>query len=162
MGVSPSPGNKVAVLDCVTDAQSWRYKPGQYIAGASGCGLPALPHAGIINAPLHLFISGLPGAASIWTARLPANKLPADDPATGRPPPGQAILIYSHTDILAQPSASSQGSRLRRAIRSPTPILGGRLQWLVSLYLLLELSALHLLLVISLNTIMHYLRNVMS
>ena len=64
--------------------------------------------------------------------------------------------------ILAQPSASSQRSRLRRAIRSPTSILGSRLQWLVSLYLLLESSALHLLLVISLNAIMHYLRNVMS
>ena len=25
-------------------AQSWRYKPGQYIAGASGCGPPALPY----------------------------------------------------------------------------------------------------------------------
>ena len=26
-------------------AQSWRYKPGQYIAGVSGCGPPALPYA---------------------------------------------------------------------------------------------------------------------
>ena len=34
-----------------TFAQSWRYKPGQYIAGASGCGPPALPYKGLDNGP---------------------------------------------------------------------------------------------------------------
>ena len=64
--------------------------------------------------------------------------------------------------ILAQPSASSQGSRLRRAVQSSTSSLGVGFSGIVSLFLLLELSAQHLLLVISLNTIMHYSRNVMS
>ena len=35
---------KSASIIFMAFAQSWRYKPGQYIAGASGCGPPALPY----------------------------------------------------------------------------------------------------------------------
>ena len=72
---------------------------------------------------------------------------PGDQLSTSRP---QQTKRLGRQVILAQPSASSRGSRLRRVVRSSTSILGVRLQWLVSLFLLLELSALHLLLVISL------------
>ena len=64
----------VLSINRVTFGQSWRYKPGLYIARASGCGLPALPHAGNANGPsftplIRLILSGLPRAAS--AARAP-------------------------------------------------------------------------------------------
>ena len=69
-------------------AQSWRYKPGQYIAGASGCGPPALPYTSLSSAPLILYVCRPPGAASRQprptesTGRQAAKQTPLP----GRPP----------------------------------------------------------------------------
>ena len=51
LGLTQSLLGKLFLFMCQIFAQSWRYKPGQYIAGASGCGPPALPYKGLGNGP---------------------------------------------------------------------------------------------------------------
>ena len=66
-------------------AQSWRYKPGQYIAGASGCGPPALPYKGLDNGP----------SSSSSSRRVPLPRTAQGAPGTYKGVPG-AVLVSLH------------------------------------------------------------------
>ena len=70
--------NLKIIIIIIIFAQSWRYKPGQYIAGASGCGLPALPHAGFINGPS--FSSARPSPSLHF--RSARSRIDLDSPVT--------------------------------------------------------------------------------
>ena len=66
-------------------AQSWRYKPGQYIAGASGCGPPALPYKGLSNGPSSSSAPFYPFFVTGRREQHQDSQSPQDD--LGRPPP---------------------------------------------------------------------------
>ena len=118
-------------------AQSWRYKPGQYIAGASGCGPPALPYKGLDNGP-----SSSSGSApfTLYDYRPPGA-------AAGQPRPQDAsqtpLLLHrrpqrlaqrtkrAHALRQAQPSCQLTGRRVRPGVAATTPLtLAAASDWL--------------------------------
>ena len=133
-------------------AQSWRYKPGQYIAGASGCGPPALPYKGLDNGPsssssstpFTLYYYRPPGAASgqprpqdgssIRTAeahRPPVRHLSSADLLHRRPQRLAQRTKRAHALRQARSSCQLTGRRVRPGVTATTPLtLAAASHWL--------------------------------
>ena len=135
-------GECTSVYDVYTCAQSWRYKPGQYIAGASGCGPPALPYKGLDNGPSS---SSAPLLLSIVTgrreqhqdsrgpqdARLLVRRLSSADLLHRRPQRLAQRTKRAHALRQAQSSCQLTGRRVRPGVTAATPLpLAAASHWL--------------------------------